>query len=250
MNFRVLSVVAVLLCWVLPLRAQQLVELQFDAGRVTLSAQNVPVRVILAEWARLGGATIVNGERVAGPPVTIELTNVPEPQALDIILRSVAGYMIAPRRAGSNSVSAFDRILILPTSAAPRNPPPPAVAAAPRPILRRPPGIARAQAAPVGAGGNGIDPLGAQGPPAVNPPGTGDPRLVPQPLVGRPPLAGAELLDPGNMSNGGPAPVAPAGVAPTPGNPFGIPFGSSARPGIVTPVPQPEQQQPAPNGVQ
>ena len=98
------------------------VTLQFNDGQVTLSAQNAPVRAILAEWARLGGATIVNGDRVAGPPVTLELTGVPERQALDVVLRSVAGYMVAPRRAGSQGASAFDRIMILPTSTAPRAP--------------------------------------------------------------------------------------------------------------------------------
>ena len=84
MGFRVLTVAAVLLCWALPLKAQQSVELEFDAGRVTLRAQNVSARAILAEWARLVGAIIVNADRVAGPPLTIELTGVPEQQALDI----------------------------------------------------------------------------------------------------------------------------------------------------------------------
>ena len=56
MGFRALTVAAVLLGWALPLRAQQSVTLQFNDGHVTLSAQNAPVRVILAEWARLGPA--------------------------------------------------------------------------------------------------------------------------------------------------------------------------------------------------
>lgn len=236
--FRILTVAAALLCWALPLRAQQPVELQFDSGLVTLSARNVPVRAILTEWARLGGATIVNGDRVGGPPVTIELADVPERQALDILLRSVAGYMLAPRRAESDGASAFDRILILPTSAAPRNPPPPTVAsAAPRPTLRRPPVI--------GPGG-GFDPLGSQGAQVVNPqrPGGRGGGLVPQPLVApQPPSpSGVVLFDPDAPPNEAPAPAAPAGTTPTPTNPFGIPFGSSDRPGVVTPVPEPEQQ--------
>ena len=105
---------------------------------MTLSAQNAPVRAILQEWARLGGATIVNGDRVAGPPVTLELTGVPERQALDVVLRSVAGYIVAPRRAGSPGASAFDRIMILPTSVAPRAPAP-AAAARGRAVMR--PGV-------------------------------------------------------------------------------------------------------------
>lgn len=248
MGFRSLTVAAVLVCWALPLEAQQTVELKFDAGLVTLRTQNASARAVLAEWARLGGATIVNGDHVAGPPLTIELTGVPEQQALDIILRSTAGYVLAPRRAATDSTSAFDRILILATSAAPSNPPPPPVAppaALPmpgvaRPVLRQPPIIVRQPQANVetpngigtGPGGSGFDPLGQ----------------VPQPVA--PP--GAEFLDPAGMPGGGlvPEPTSPAGVAPSPSNPFGIPFGSSATPGVVTPVPQPQEQPPGPNGVQ
>ena len=90
MGFRALAVAALLLSSALPARPQQSVTVQFSAGRVTLRAQNAPIRVILAEWARLGGATIVNADRVAGPPVTLELTSVQEGQALDVLLRGVA----------------------------------------------------------------------------------------------------------------------------------------------------------------
>jgi hypothetical protein len=220
-------------------RDQPPVDLQFDAGRVTLSARNVPVRAILTEWARLGGATIVNGDRVGGPPVTIELDEVPERQALDILLRSVAGYMLAPRRTESDGASAFDRILILADSAAPRNPPPPAVAAAP-PTLRRPPVIGPGRGA---AGRGGFDPFGNQGAQVVNPPRGPGGGPVRQPLVApQPPSpSGVVLFDPDTPPNEAPAPVAPAGTAATPSNPFGIPLGSSDRPGVISPVPEPEQ---------
>ena len=66
-------------------------------GRVTLIAHDVTVREILAEWARVGQARIVNGEKLTGGPVTIELTDVPEARALDTVLRSAAGYVMAPR---------------------------------------------------------------------------------------------------------------------------------------------------------
>src|SRR6266508_4323987 len=142
MSFRFLTELAFLaLVCAVPARAQQSVKLEFKDGRVSLKARNAPLRTILAEWARLGGATIVNGDRVAGAPVTLEFVAVPERQALDTLLRSVAAYMLAPRRAGSVGASAFDRILILPTSAAPRNPQPVAAApasGAPRPLLPRP----------------------------------------------------------------------------------------------------------------
>ena len=99
MKLRVLLVLAVL-AWVSPARAQS-VKVDFHDGRVSVSAQNAPLRVILDEWARLGGATIVNGDRLGGPPLTLELTAVTERQALDTLLRNVAGYMLAPRRAGT-----------------------------------------------------------------------------------------------------------------------------------------------------
>ena len=55
---------------------------------------------------------------MTGTPLTLKLVNVPERQALDIILRSVAGYMAAPRLASATpGASAYDRIVILPTSA-------------------------------------------------------------------------------------------------------------------------------------
>lgn len=251
-GFRALAV-AVLVCVALPVRAQQSVKLQFSGGQVTLSAQNAPVRSILAEWARLGGATIVNGDRVAGPPVTLELSGVPERQALDIVLRSAAGYMLAPRPAGSAGASAFDRILILPTSVAPRNPPPPSAAPGGRPAVPRPPVIARPPEAslepPVEDSQD--DNTGEPNPQGTQSPFTGDPRRVAPPVVRRPPLPRATEPNGGAGEPDDADEQAPAqkGVAPTPTNPFGIPFGSSATPGVVSPAPPP-QQRPAPNRVQ
>ena len=140
MAFRALTVTAILLGWTCAAQAQQSVRLEFNDGKVTLSARDAPLRAILGEWARLGGATVVNGDRVVGQPVTLELTAVPERQALDVLLRGVSGYMIAPRRAGSSGASMFDRILILPTSSPPSNPAP---AVATRPGPQRPPILAR-----------------------------------------------------------------------------------------------------------
>jgi hypothetical protein len=88
-------------------------------GRVTLIAQDVTVRQILAEWARVGRTQIVNGEKVMGPPLTLELRDVPEAAALETILRSAAGYVLAPRMGIANGGSRFERIMILATSHAP-----------------------------------------------------------------------------------------------------------------------------------
>ena len=79
-----------------PAGAQQL-KVSFDNGLVSVDATSVPVRQILNEWAKQGGTKVVGAERITGAPLTIKLIDVPEAQALEIILRSVAGYMAAPR---------------------------------------------------------------------------------------------------------------------------------------------------------
>ena len=99
-------------------------------GRVTLVAKDATVRQILTEWARVGQTKIVNVERVPGGPITLELTNVPEAQALDVLLRSLSGYIAAPRAGrGRRTSRSFDRIIVMPTLAPARpaiqSPPPP-----------------------------------------------------------------------------------------------------------------------------
>lgn len=111
------------------------VKVTMENGRVTLVAKDVTVRQILAEWARVGQTRIINLDRVSGGPVSMELTDVPEAQALDVLLRSVSGYLAAPRPADAANLSRFDRIVVMPTSAAPR--PPVSVAAAP-PVFAQP----------------------------------------------------------------------------------------------------------------
>lgn len=102
----------------LPASAQQLV-LEIRDGLVTMQATNVPVRQVLAEWARVGGTRVVGGERLSGPPLTLSLEGVPEAKALDIVLRGAAGYVAAPRAAAGTGRSSFDRILVLATSTPP-----------------------------------------------------------------------------------------------------------------------------------
>ena len=93
-------------------------QLSIQDGRVSLDAQDVTVRQILAEWARVGQTRIVNGERVSGGPVTIKFEAVPEKQALDIILRNVPGYMAAPRETLVANASRYDTIMIMATTTA------------------------------------------------------------------------------------------------------------------------------------
>jgi hypothetical protein len=112
----------------------QVLSLEFHDGRVKLKAENVPVSRILAEWARLGGTQIVNGERIPGAPLTLQLDDTPERQALEIVLRNAAGYMVLGRDASSTGASAFAKIMVLPTTSRA-----PAAAALPTPTPTAPP---------------------------------------------------------------------------------------------------------------
>jgi len=114
-------------------------KLSMQNGRVTLVADNVPLRQILQEWARVGQVKIVNADKLAGPGVTnvtLRLTDTPEKDALDVLLRSASGYIAAPRREQLANAAIYDRVTIMPTSRAPA-----ATAAnmAPMPTFQRPP---------------------------------------------------------------------------------------------------------------
>jgi len=111
------SVVVVLLVTPTSARAGDL-RLSIANGRVTIVAQDVPIRQILDEWGRVGQTTVVGAERLAGAPVTLELHDVPEARALETLLRSASGYIAKPR-VGTVGVSTYDRILIMQPSRAP-----------------------------------------------------------------------------------------------------------------------------------
>jgi hypothetical protein len=85
-------------------------------GLVTLEAQDVTVREILAEWARIGRTRIENREQVGGAPVTLTLKGVPEQDALAVLLRSVSGYIAAPRPTPMADASIYDVVYVLPTA--------------------------------------------------------------------------------------------------------------------------------------
>jgi hypothetical protein len=118
------------------------VQLQMANGRVTLHASNATLRQILDEWAKVGHTTIVNAEKVpGGAPLTLDLEDVPEAEALNVLLRSVAGYLAAPRHDAAATLSHFDRILIVPMSAAAPASVPSARPAVAAPTPQRPPGF-------------------------------------------------------------------------------------------------------------
>lgn len=92
------------------------VRIEIRNGLVSLSAKDASVREVLTEWARVGQTRIVNAERVPYGVLNLELNGVPEAKALDILLRSVAGYLAAPRAASMTIGSRYDRIVIMPVA--------------------------------------------------------------------------------------------------------------------------------------
>jgi len=239
MQFRVFVATVALGCVAALAHAQSPLALQISGGRVTLHAQNVPVRTILSEWARVGGAKIVNGDRVAGAPVTLDLEGVPERQALDIILRGVSGYVVAARDPGVPGASMYDRIMILPTSVAPRNPTPAATSVFQAPGGIRPV-VPRQAADDQNGDDNGdINAPGNDGVPLGRPVAMPGPVPVPRPINGAGPY-NPTVMPPIVLPDGNPPQTQQAPpVVSTPTNPFGLPAGSSLRPGVITPPPQP-----------
>ena len=121
-------------------------HLTMHDGRVSLVAKDATVRQILTEWARVGGTKIINVEKIPGGPVTLVLENVTEMQALEVLLRPLSGYIAAPRAATATNLSAYDRIIIMPTLADARPAPMVAAsasAAAPYspPVFQQPPPV-------------------------------------------------------------------------------------------------------------
>lgn len=220
-------VVAGLMAVASPARAD--VHMTIVDGHVTLSAKDATVRQILAEWARVGQTRIVNAERVSGGPITLELTNVPEAQALDIVLRAVSGYLAAPRTKPEPTTSIYDRIFLLATSSA----------ASGRPVPTAPP-----PSRPFSA------------PPVFTQPGTSDPDdqavetqmpapPIPAPNGFRQPGVQAFPVPAGPSGQQDPPPTAP-GV--TPPSTFGAPSSPGAPVGVTTPgmvVPAPQQNGPS-----
>jgi hypothetical protein len=205
------------------------VQLSIQNGRVSLVAKDATVRQILTEWARIGQTKILNVERIPGGPLTLELTDVPEQQALDILLRSISGYMAAPRAMAAANLSVYDRIVVMPTTAPPRT----AAAAAPPPTFAQPQfQQPQFQPPPTPADDDADDEQ-----PGPNAPGRNSRGPVfntfPQPQVVNPQTN--PNVPPGAATPQQPPPAAPAGF-PT------APAGGVSVPGMVAPPPlQPGQ---------
>jgi hypothetical protein len=196
-------------------------KLTMQNGRVTIIADNVPLRQILQEWARVGKTTIVNADKMNGPAISIQLVDAPERDALDILLRSASGYIAAPRPVPVANAAFYDRVTIMATSRAPAatagNMPPPTFQRPPTPNddSDEPINVTMPQGFP----GNGQYPMnGVNGP---NGPNGQFPGMPPQNIMPNP------------MQPGMQPPMQPQGPI------------MSTKPGAV---PQPQPQ--FPNGIQ
>jgi hypothetical protein len=210
------------------------VELSIHDGRVTIIAKDATVRQILTEWARVGHTKIVNVERIPGGPLTIELKDVPELDALDVLLRTLSGYMAAPRAAAAPDASQFDAIVVLPTTA-----PPPARTASLTPApFAQPSGFPPVEddQGPTQQGQPARGPIFNTFPqPQVAPPQQRVPALrpgIPQPL----PDSGPQQVQPPVAF---PQPATPGAQPPAPGAQPNAPFGAVTTPGMIA---QPAQQ--------
>lgn len=225
-----------------PAAAQQL-TIAFNEGLVTIDATSVPVRTILNEWAKKGGTKVVGVERVTGAPLTVKLVDVPESKALEVILRSVAGYMAAPRSAGTGS-SMYDRIMVMATSSTPA----PAAAAptrpGPNPALNGTQRFIPPQRQVSDEDNNEKEEDSTPpNPPVFTFPGApgpnGQPVFQPQPFQpNTQPQMQPMIINPANGAQ--PMQVNPSQPA---GYPPNVPFGTST-PGMITPQPVPSSTRP------
>jgi len=229
------------------------VHLTMQDGRVTIVARDATIREILREWARVGQTRIVNLERVPGGPETLELRNLTEIQALDVLLRSLSGYIAVPRAVRAANLSSIDRIIIMPTlaAAAPApapvrpaastssSPPPPLAVVQPQPLLQQP--VEDDQT-------NTSLEQDDQQPPSI---GIVLPQMNGGRVVNGSSVHSLEVAPQGVMPAGAvprPAVQTPTPVA-NPSSPF-APTGGVATPGMVAPAPPPRQPVPRPGGPQ
>jgi hypothetical protein len=215
-------------------------------GLVSLDAQDVTLRQILMEWARIGKTRIINVERITGGPITLKIDRVPEKQALDIILRAIPGYMAMPRETLLADASLYDRILIMATTTA---------VAAPRQPQPGPAGFPGMQSGFMGGPGPTMTQLRPNMPspmsPGVLPDQSTAAEQMDDPAIAAAAAAGLVPMPAGNpgptslsaplMAPGArPEPTTPGAGAPT--NPFNVPVGT-AQPSLAPP-PAPVQTPP------
>lgn len=194
------AILAAFACGLSTQAAADELKLSMQDGRVTIIANNVPLRQILQEWARVGQAQIVNADKLSGPAITLQLNDVSEKEALDILLRSASGYIAAPRPVAIAGAAMYDRVTIMATS----RPPPATAGNVIPPTFQRPPPVMDVD----------DEPINVAMPQPVNPAMGQFPGMPPQGVTGVPPPTQAQ---PGPMTSPRP------GALPQPQLPPGMP---------------------------
>ena len=235
---RTLLTVALAFAIAAPAAAQQL-TVAFNDGLVTIDATSVPVRTILNEWAKKGGTKMVGVERVTGAPLTLKLVDVPEAKALEVILRSVAGYLAAPRNTGDGA-SIYDRIMVMATSSTPAPAAAP-IRPQPNPAFNGTQRFIPPQRQQADDDNRDEEDPNPPNPPVFTFPGAPGPNFQPNTQQQMQPM----IINPANGGVAQPSQFNPAQG----GYPAAAPFGTST-PGMITPQPQPGQPTRPPGGRQ
>lgn len=96
-------------------------ELTFNSGLVTLKAQNVTVREILAEWAKRCDCHVIGAEKITNTTLAVPVQYVDQPEA--VIMKSLlnpgtaagavsGGYLFVPRGPGETGASVYASLRI------------------------------------------------------------------------------------------------------------------------------------------
>jgi hypothetical protein len=191
------------------------VKVSFSNGLVTLVATDASPRQILTEWARLGQVRVTNIERLAGAPVSLQLKDVSEAQALETVLRGTVGYVAAPRQAaaGSGGLSRYDRIVLMP-------------------------GVAPAAPAASSAPASQMMNRGRIGLPMFDTNDDSDEPFVPRGMPTPAPTGmPGRVMMPGQSVSPGQITMPATSTRPVPSSPFDDGAGQNAQPGAMTPNP-------------
>lgn len=110
-----LTIVAILLCLTTMgnIASAENIELTFHEGRVTIIASKIPLDKILSEWSRLGNTTFITADEISDRLISVTLINVTEGEALEVLLREIAGYLLAPKPLGRIGTSIYDRVFLM-----------------------------------------------------------------------------------------------------------------------------------------
>ncbi len=106
-----------------PAATERKLVLTFDGnGYASLTAQNVTVAEVFAEWARVGGSRITNAEKLPGNRISVQFVNTPEAKLVEALVLRLskaqgAGFIVAPRSADAPATpSRLQSINIMPSS--------------------------------------------------------------------------------------------------------------------------------------